>query len=53
MDGSYSCRPPSARFKLMHHLTAQVPTMKRIFIALALAFALTGAMVVATVFGHG
>jgi hypothetical protein len=26
--------------------------MKRIFIALALAFALTGAMVVATVFGH-
>jgi hypothetical protein len=26
--------------------------MKRIFIALALAFALTGAMVIATVFGH-
>jgi hypothetical protein len=26
--------------------------MKRIFIALALAFALTGVMVVATVFGH-
>jgi len=26
--------------------------MKRIFIALALAFALAGAMVVATVFGH-
>jgi uncharacterized membrane protein len=26
--------------------------MKRIFIALALAFVLTGAMVVATVFGH-
>ena len=26
--------------------------MKRIFIALALAFALTGAMVVATVFGY-
>jgi hypothetical protein len=32
--------------------TNQVSPMKRIFIALALAFALTGVMVVATVFGH-
>jgi hypothetical protein len=36
----------------MRHLGISDPTMKRIFIVLALAFALTGGMVVATVIGH-
>jgi len=36
----------------MRHLTSQIPTMKRIFMALALAFALTGAILVTTVLGY-
>ena len=43
---------PFSALELMTSSDISGLPMKRIFIALALAFPLTGAMVVATVFGH-